>query len=88
MLYHPVALQGEPAMSRGLYDSAQIEVICPQCGSRNRKSIRSLCDAPKICCEECGAEGSIDNEKLRSTLKKIERSWREASATINATTKR
>jgi hypothetical protein len=28
--------------------------------------------------EECGAEGTIDNEKLRSTLKKIEQGWREA----------
>jgi hypothetical protein len=81
-----VALQGERAMSRSLYDSAEIEVICPRCGSRNRKSIRSLYGSPKIYCEECGAEGTIDNEKLRSTLKKIEQGWREASATISETT--
>jgi hypothetical protein len=74
-------------MSRGLYDSADIEVICPACGSPNRKSIRSLCNAPKISCEECGAEGTIDNEKLRSALQKIERSWRETPVTNNETTK-
>jgi DNA-directed RNA polymerase subunit RPC12/RpoP len=63
----------------GLFDQQELEIPCPHCRTRVKKTVRELKE-PGIKCPLCGA--AFDTSQLQQQLDKVEQSLQQLQGSV------
>lgn len=60
-------------MAMGLFDDAEIEIACPGCGHKQKKTVRWLSNEKSFTCPGCRERVTLDNDELRRDMRKVDK---------------
>jgi DNA-directed RNA polymerase subunit RPC12/RpoP len=63
----------------GLFDQQELEIPCPHCRTRVKKTVREL-KQPGVRCPLCGA--AFDTSQFKQQLDQVEQSLKELQGTV------
>lgn len=66
----------------GLLDKETIKLPCPHCRREVAQTIGQLKLNPKLTCEACRQDFSVDAHQLRAAIQKIEKSLADLQRTL------
>lgn len=64
-------------MAKTGFDAFEIDVPCPACGHKTKKSLRWLNANREMDCAGCGATVGLDNEELRAGIQRANKALDE-----------
>ena len=69
-------------MAEGLFDDAEVDVPCPECGKENQRTLRSLRAEEKFNCVGCGVLIAPDARDLDQGLGSAEKALEDLRNTF------
>ena len=69
-------------MSKGLFDDGIIEVPCPKCSKKHKKTIGWLRSHREIACS-CGVGIVLDHAQFKRDLKGVDDAWGRVKDTLS-----
>jgi transcription initiation factor TFIIIB Brf1 subunit/transcription initiation factor TFIIB len=67
-------------MAQGIFDGHEIEVPCPKCGQKTKKTIGWLRDHAEMICAGCGVTIVLKDEGFRAGLDQADEAMKKVRA--------
>ena len=75
-------------MTTNLFDSARIELTCPNCGHKFSELLGKLKTEPTLTCAGCGGSIAIDAKNLNAGLKQADSSVEDFRKSVASLSKK